>query len=137
MNDSNNLIKKPDISTFLKIWQIIELVGLLSAIPLFFVFGILFTGDSPVTYNFVNSYILPSTGLFLVIKIIVAAALFKAKQWALYFNLIQSLILYLLLLAVIIITILAGAFSVIQLLFLIFFLLISRENLKCLRRLKN
>ena len=134
MGSSNNLIEKPNIPAFLKIWQIIELAGLFLLIPLSFFAGIVFTGDSSKLFNFVSSYIIPSIGLFLIVKIIVAVALFKLKRWALYFNFIQSLILVLLSLGLIIATIAAGAFSVLQILFLFLFLFISLENIKCLRR---
>jgi hypothetical protein len=133
MNNSDNFMKKPSIAIFLKIWQIVELVGLLLSIPLIFFAGILFTGDSMTVFNFVNSYILSAVGLLLIIKIIVTMAFFKSKRWALYFNFIQNLILVLLFLGLIIITILAGAFSTIQFVFIFLFLYISWANLKCLR----
>ena len=135
MGSSNNLIEKPNINiaVFLKVWQIIELVGIFFLIPISFFAGILFTGDSQKMFNFVNFYILPVLGLLLVVKIFVTIALFKSKRWALSFNLIQNFIFALLCGSLVVLTIIAKAFPILPILFLFFFIFLFRANLKCLR----
>ncbi len=102
-----NTITKPGIAIFLQVWQILELLGLVFFIPLSFAFGMLFTGDSNTFLNFVMNHIIPAIIIFLLLKIIVTVAFFKAKRWAIYFNFFQNIILSLLSVTLIIIYIIA------------------------------
>jgi len=132
MDDSQAIIKKSDIATFLKVWQIFELLGLFLSIPVVFGFSILLTGDSNKIFDFVVRYVLPSIGLFLIIKIIVTVAFFKLQRWALYFNFIQYFIFALLWMFFMALIIFTGKFSILSFLFVAFFLFLSWANLKCL-----
>jgi len=98
---------KPGIVIFLQIWQILELTGLLFSIPLVFFFGILFTGDSSKTFNFVNMNIIPAISIFLLLKIIVTIFFFKSKRWTIYFNFFQNLLLVFIQLIIIVISFIA------------------------------
>jgi len=133
MNNPNDLILKSKTKGFLRVWQILELAGLLFLIPVVFLGGILFTGDSSNVYDFVKHYIVPLMGLFLVVKIFVAIAFFKFKRWPLYFNFVQNVILCVLSLGVIILSIIAKSFPFLPILFMVLFGFIARANLKCLR----
>lgn len=116
-----------------QIWQLIELAGMLFSIPLFFIFGILFTGDSDTVFNFVNSYIITSIAIFFIIKIIAFIAFTRLKAWAIYFNLIQNLILTGIIILLLVLTISSDAFSILQVFFLFLFLLLSWVNYRCLK----
>ncbi len=120
-----------------KIWQIIELAGLFFLIPAFFLFGLLFTGDSYTVFNFVNSYLITGIAIFLIIKIIVLIAYARLKSWSLYFNFIQNIILAGIIILILILTISSDAFSFLQVLFLILFLLLSWINYRCIRVYKK
>lgn len=127
--------KKP-IFIFSQIWQLIELAGLLFSIPMFFLFGILFTGDSYTVIDFVNSYVITTIAIFFFIKIIAFIAFTRLKPWAIYFNLIQNLILTGIIIILLILTISSDAFSISQVLFLLLFLLLSWVNYRCLKAYK-
>lgn len=88
-------MERPIFITFLLVWQIIESVGLIFAIFLTFVFGILLTGDSYTTFDFVTSNIIPVLAGLLLIKIVITIALFKNKRWAILVNFVQNSLLLL------------------------------------------
>ena len=93
-------MKRPEFITFLLIWQIIESVGLFFAIPFAFIFGVLLTGDSYKTFDFVASNIIPILAGLLLIKIVLTIASFKNKRWAAIVNFVQNGILLLLFIAI-------------------------------------
>lgn len=119
------MTRKPLIFVFLKVWQVIELLGLVFLIPLIFIFGILFTGDSYSVFNYVKSYIIPPLAVLLLVKIIVFIAFLKYKRWAIYFNIIQNIILALIFITLTILTIYTGAFSIFQVIFIILYILLT------------
>lgn len=117
--------EKPKTFFLLKTWQIIELSGLVFSIPLIFIFSILFTGDSYTIFNFVNSYIITTAAVFLIIKIVAFIGFLKFKIWAIYFNLIQNIMLSLLGIILIILTIHSDAFSILQVFFVLIYILLT------------
>ncbi len=140
----HNTTIKPGIAVFLQIWQILELIGLLFAIPLVFFFGILLTGDSSKVFDFVNANIIPVMGIFLLLKIIVTIFFFKAKRWTIYFNLFQNLLLALIQLGLVVATFVGIAanpdissssyFSTFPFLISVgFFVFLTWANRQCLR----
>ena len=97
-NSPNESVKitKPGIAAFLRIWQILEIIGLLFSIPLSFGLGMLFTGDSDTLVKQVIHYVLPGIGIFVIVKIVVLVAFGKSKRWAVYFNFYQNILYFLL-----------------------------------------
>ncbi len=137
-----NKITKPGIAVFLQVWQILELAGLLFAIPLIFFFGVLLTGDSYKLFDFVNANIIPVMGVFLLLKIIVTIFFFKAKRWAVYFNFFQNLILAIIQFVAVVAFIIgiaqnpniSAAFSIIPILIVLgFYLFLSWAFRQCLK----
>lgn len=88
--------KKPIFVTLLLIWQIFEITGALLAIPIVYIFGVLFTGDSNTVIDAVMSNIIPAILVIFVLKAALLFAMFKRKRWAVIANLIQNIILVLL-----------------------------------------
>ena len=88
-------MERPVFITFLRVWQIIESVGLFFAIPLTFIFSVLLTGDSYTTFDFITSNIIPVLVGLLLIKIVITIALFKNKRWAVFVNFAQNSLLLL------------------------------------------
>ncbi|MBU8893526.1 MAG: hypothetical protein KOO66_12165 [Bacteroidales bacterium] len=113
-------MERPVFITFLRVWQIIESLGLLFAIPLTFIFGILLTGDSYTTFDFVTSNIIPVLVGLLLIKIVITIALFKNIRWAVFVNLVQNSLLLL----VSLVLILASYFNSIPLSFGYYFFIL-------------
>lgn len=120
-----DLKEKPKTFILLKAWQIIELSGLALSIPLIFIFSILFTGDSYKVFNFVNSYIITSVAVILIIKIVAFIGFLKSKLWTIYFNLIQNTILLLASITLTILTIYNGAFSILQIIFVFLYIFLT------------
>ena len=129
--------KKSPICIFSHVWQIIELAGLLFSIPVIFIFSILFTGDSYTVFDFVNTYIITSVAIFFLIKLIVLISYSKYKLWAIYFNLIQNIILTIVCTIFIILSICSDIFSIIYVFVLFIFLFLSWANYSCLISFKK
>ncbi len=125
-------MKKSPIYIFSQVWQIIELAGLLFSIPVIFIFSILFTGDSYTVFDFVNTYIITSLAIFFLIKLIVLISFSRNKIWAIYFNLIQNIILTIVCTIFIILSICSDIFSIIYVFVLFIFLILSWANYSCL-----
>jgi len=119
------------------VWQIIELAGLLFSIPVIFIFSILFTGDSYTVFDFVNTYIITSVAIFFLIKLIVLVSYYRYKLWAIYFNLIQNIILAIICTIFIILSICSDIFSIIYVFVLLIFLILSWANYSCLISFKK
>lgn len=144
MKGINEALSKPQISKFLKIWQIIELIGLAFLLPVVFFGGILFTGDGMTVYDFVTDYILPAMVIFWVIKFVTYRAFIRNKRWPLLFNFIQNMLIALFSLALGIFTVLGYhndpfglstyiTFIIQSLVFLALFLFLSKSYYKCLK----
>ena len=129
--------KKSPICIFSHVWQIIELAGLLFSIPVIFIFSILFTGDSYTVFDFVNTYIITSLAIFFLIKLIVLISFSRNKIWAIYFNLIQNIILTIVCTIFIILSICSDIFSIIYVFVLFIFLFLSWANYSCLISFKK
>jgi len=130
-------MKKSPIYIFSQVWQIIELAGLLFSIPVIFIFSILFTGDSYTVFDFVNTYIITSLAIFFLIKLIVLISFSRNKIWAIYFNLIQNIILTIVCTIFIILSICSDIFSIIYVFVLFIFLFLSWANYSCLISFKK
>lgn len=128
---------KSPICIFSQVWQIIELAGLLFSIPVIFIFSILFTGDSYTVFDFVNTYIITSVAIFFLIKLIVLVSYYRYKLWAIYFNLIQNIILAIICTIFIILSICSDIFSIIYVFVLLIFLILSWANYSCLISFKK
>jgi len=130
-------MKKSPIYIFSQVWQIIELAGLLFSIPVIFIFSILFTGDSYTVFDFVNTYIITSLAIFFLIKLIVLISFSRNKIWAIYFNLIQNIILTIVCTIFIILSICSDIFLIIYVFVLFIFLFLSWANYSCLISFKK
>ena len=122
---------------FSLVWQIIELAGLLFSIPVTFIFGILFTGDSYTVFDFVNTYLITSLAILFIIKLIVFISFCRDKLWPIYFNLIQNIILAIVCTVFIILSIFSDLFSLLYIFFLLIFLILIRANYSCLISFKK
>lgn len=94
---NKSIDKKPKLIRFLLVWQTIEIVGLLFTFIMMFFLGVIWPSSSSVEETALYTIVL--LGVFSVIKIIVRKAMKKKMLLAVYFNLIQNIILFILLFA--------------------------------------
>ena len=79
------------IPVFLKIWQTVEVILLLMAVPLLLAMGMLFTGDSDKTLMVFLHYIIPGVLLLFLLKLIALIAFFRKKRWSFFFSFYESI----------------------------------------------
>ena len=89
--------KKPKLIRLLLAWQTIEIVGLIFTFIMMFFLGIIWPSSSSVEETALYTIIF--LGVFSVIKIIARKAMKKKMLWAVYFNLLQNIILTIILFA--------------------------------------
>lgn len=89
--------KKPKLVSLLLAWQTIEIVGLAFTFMIMFFLGVIWPSSSSVEETALYTIIF--VGVFTAIKIIARKAMKKKMLWAVYFNLLQNIILVLLLFA--------------------------------------
>ena len=89
--------KKPKLVRYLMAWQTIEIVGLLFTFIMMFFLGVIWPSSSSVEETALYTIIF--LGVFTAIKIIARKAMKKKMLWAVYFNLLQNIILTIILFA--------------------------------------
>ena len=89
--------KKPKLVSLLLAWQTIEIVGLAFTFMIMFFLGVIWPSSSSVEETALYTIIF--VGVFTAIKIIARKIMKKKMLWAVYFNLLQNIILVLLLFA--------------------------------------
>lgn len=95
MNNPKN--KKPKLVRYLMAWQTIEIVGLAFTFMMMFFLGVIWPSSSSVEETALYTIIF--LGVFTAIKIIARKAMKKKVLWAVYFNLLQNIILTIILFA--------------------------------------